>query len=163
MPIKIVASKVVEEYGKVPYVLVNITTGNDAYTSDDPDGVSLWIRKTTGGYGKHFVQNKSGTIAALNIRPATKWEMAYLLVSFTPGTLTILSDFNKQVAALCKAERKSVNDREIYVERIEGRSVFAVTYVEQSDSVYKQVRVPVGLKIGVSESASLKLLGHKIP
>src|SRR5207249_2597456 len=76
-PIRLVDTKVVEGGPDAPYVLMHIATGQDSVVSDDPQGAHVWIRKNTGGQNEPFLSNRDGTIAALNIRPATKWRLVY--------------------------------------------------------------------------------------
>jgi len=152
--IRLVSTKVVEDPGSVPYVLRNITTQPVDMDVDEPNGVDIWIRHPPGGHGdKPFIVNKDGSVAAINIRPATKWEMVYLLLSFKDSNITIISDFNERVAKLCAAAKKDINDREIEIEEIDG-DVLHVWSSEYKEAIFD-------LQIRVLPSGQLQLIHYK--
>ena len=152
-PIKLVDTKVVEEGPDAPYVLMHIATGDDSVVSDDPKGTHVWIRKNTGGQNEPFLSNRDGTIAVLNIRPATKWRLVYLLLSFEDGELRVIPNFTERLVRLCRTEHKEIAQREIWVDSIEG-DVLSVGSREYAHAAYT-------LKIRVAHDGSLNLLDYK--
>ena len=151
--IRLVETKVVDNDGW-PYVLRNISTQPPNMDVDEPRGVDVWIRHPPGGHGEHpFLVNDAGTIAVINIRPATKWEMVYLLLSFDDSNITIISDFNARIAALCKADKKEICKREIEIERID-QDVLYVWSRQYPGSLYD-------LKVKVFPSGELRLVDYK--
>jgi hypothetical protein len=152
-PIKLVDTKVVEDGPDAPYVLMHIATGDDSVLSDDPKGAHVWIRKNTGGQNEPFLSNRDGTIAVLNIRPATKWRLVYLLLSFEDGELRVISNFTERLVRLCRTKHKEIADREIWVDSIDG-NVLNVGSREYAYAGYT-------LKVRIAHDGSLSLLDYK--
>jgi hypothetical protein len=152
-PIRLVDTKVVEDDPSRPYVLMHIATGNDSLDSDNPAGAHVWIRKPAGQQGEPFLSNRDGTIAVLNIRPATKWRLVYLLLSFDGGELNLIPNFSERLARLCRTQHKEIADREIWVDSIDG-DVLTVGSREYAHSLYT-------LKVRVAHDGSLTLLDYK--
>ena len=155
--IRLVSTKVVEDDGPDAYVLLNISTQVTDTDVNNPKGIDIWIRHPPGGHSEQpFLANKDGSIAAINIRPATKWEMVYLLLSFDDSGVTIISDFNAKIAQLCRAAKKDINEREIEVELIKG-DVLSVWSSSYALATYN-------LQVRVRPSGKLRLLHHtRIP
>lgn len=152
--IRLVATKLVKNEGPDSYELTNISTQPIGMDPDLPMGVNVWIRRPAGHHGDHeFLANKSGSVAVLNIRPATKWEMVYLLLSGKDSNLTVITDFNERVAKLCAANKKEINDREIEIEGIDG-NVLSVWSHEYKKATYN-------LKVMVLPSGQLRLLKYE--
>jgi hypothetical protein len=152
-PIKLVETKIVEDGPDAPYVLMHIGTGEDSVVSDDPKGAHVWIRKSTGGQNEPFLSNRDGTIAVLNIRPATKWRLVYLLLSFEDGDLRLIPNFGERLVRLCRTKHKEIADREIWVDSIDG-DVLNVGSREYAYANYS-------LKVRVGHDGSLSLLDYK--
>ncbi|OAI57288.1 hypothetical protein AYO49_02320 [Verrucomicrobiaceae bacterium SCGC AG-212-N21] len=152
--IRLIETKLVDEDGPEPYVLRNISTQPADQDEDEPKGVSIWVRHPPGQHGdKPFLANKDGTIAAINIRPATKWEMVYLLLSLDDENITIVANFNARIAKLCAAAKHEINDREIEIENIEG-NVLTVWSREYAQAIYS-------LKVKVLPDGQLELLSYE--
>src|SRR5216110_2618067 len=152
-PIRLVDTKVVEDGPDAPYVLMHIATGEDSVISDAPKGAHVWIRKNTGGQNEPFLSNRDGTIAVLNIRPATKWRLVYLLLSFDDGELRVIPNFSERLVRLCRTKHKEIADREIWINSIDG-DVLNVGSREYAYAAYT-------LKVRVDRDGSLSLVDYQ--
>jgi hypothetical protein len=144
--------RLIETTSEGPNILRHISTRPLDMDVNNPRGVDIWIPHAPGQQNEPFVANRDGTVAVLNIRPATKWRQVYLLLSFQNRQLTVDADFNARLAALCRSHRKKIAEREIWVKSIEG-NVLRVGSRAYAIANY-------ALEVEVERNGDLKLLKY---
>jgi hypothetical protein len=144
--------RLIETKWEEPNILRHISTRPSDMDVDHPQGVDIWIPHPPGQQNEPFLSNRDGTVAVLNIRPATKWRLVYLLLSFQGRQLTVDPDFNARLAELCRSQQKKIDEREIWVDSVEG-NVLRVGSRDYAVADYT-------LDVEVARSGDLKLLKY---
>jgi hypothetical protein len=144
--------RLIETKWEGPNILRHISTRPPDMDVDHPQGVDLWIPHPPGQQNEPFLSNHDGTVAVLNIRPATKWRLVYLLLSFQGRQLTIDPDFNTRLLELCRSQQKKIGEREIWIDSVEGN----VLHVGSRDYAVADY----ALEVEVDRNGNLKLLKY---